>query len=361
MQVVETANKSIIKSLEKRNKMLARFEKTEDYQLTAMRTHRVSRHFHMLPFFDSSNTHLTVPRSTDSTLSIIEGILLAKFSTESDEDLLPLQLPDNSFLTLTDRSIFLSIDSGGFYKGIPSDVGIVIYDTSDLIQVHINIINMPYSSDPCQLTTPPVFLTLDQAQNFLNKIFRLYLEHKTLNSYNVCLVGHNIGNDLKALALLGVHIPDHIPILNTDIIAKSLFGKELSLESVINRLGIKRRFCFHPSVNDALYTLYAFFQLIQRPQVYTSFVEGESRKWLINSSKGYLTASQSKSLSKLSSSFAMASSEPTKSTATYRWSPGHRAADKRTASIVEWTVSEQGESPETRLSKIIKIREVEEN
>lgn len=171
-------------------------------------------------------------------------------------------------LTLSDNSIIISLDTGG--ENVASDFGLCIYDvlTKSVFKIHVGIIGMRQSKrskDMSKLMTSPLKLEVHESKKLLRFIANYYFKSKMQDEEReILIVGHNLEKDLKSMSLLGFEVPWDVFKIDTEHLARHMITSSSGskLRKVAMGLGINETKPFHPSVNDAYYTLLVLLRLL---------------------------------------------------------------------------------------------------
>ncbi|KAH3683382.1 hypothetical protein WICPIJ_005654, partial [Wickerhamomyces pijperi] len=217
--------------------------------------------------------------SSAPTMESFERLLTSSFRTNVQDDPLlkdTLTLFEStstnvSNLSMSPNSIIISLDTGG--ESLATDFGLCIYDvrSQSVLKIHVGIIGMMQSKrskDVTKLMSSPLKLQVAECKKLLRLISRYYFDLRAnQQGMNILIVGHNLEKDLKSLGLLGFHVPANIAKLDTEHLARHIISnnfkwKSSQLRKVAIGLGITESKPFHPSVNDAYYTLLVLLRLL---------------------------------------------------------------------------------------------------
>ena len=169
-------------------------------------------------------------------------------------------------LVLSDKAIVISLDTGGDVHET-TDVGFCIYDKSrnSVYKIQLDIKGRKLSRKSGimdNLLAVPLKVSPTQAQVFITRLFGHYTQLMK-GDHDVCLVGHNLERDLKSLMTLNVNVPRTLQKVDTDILCRQfLFPKGLNLGKLARELNVQETKPFHPSVNDAYYTIQVLLKLL---------------------------------------------------------------------------------------------------
>jgi hypothetical protein len=173
----------------------------------------------------------------------------------------------NMGMILSHKAIIISVDTGG--ESTVTDVGFCIYDKArnSIYKIQLDIKGRKLAKKSGvinNLFATPVKLDLLEAEQFIKRLFRYYFfDQSVLMGHDVCIIGHNLERDLKSLTMLNINVPNEIEKIDTDILCRqSLFPKGLNLRKLALALEIEETKPFHPSVNDAYYTLQVLFRIV---------------------------------------------------------------------------------------------------
>ncbi|KAH3674495.1 hypothetical protein WICMUC_003333 [Wickerhamomyces mucosus] len=176
-------------------------------------------------------------------------------------------------LYLTPNAIIMAIDTGG--ENNISDLGICIYDKlrSSVYKIQINITERKLSrksSNIENLITIPLQLSVKDCETFLRYFSNFYFrKDPKLIDKRILIVGHNLEKDLRSLRTLKFNPPDHIFKVDTDNLSRHIIKKNGStLRKLAETLYIPLSKPFHPSINDAYYTLHVLLRLMTSKKLF---------------------------------------------------------------------------------------------
>lgn len=181
-------------------------------------------------------------------------------------DNMNMNMNKSTHMALSESAVVVALDTGGGAHEV-SDVGFCIYDRARraVYTVQVDIVGRPLakkSSVAHNLLATPMKLTAAQCSAFVARLF-CHLEERAALGCDVCLVGHNLERDLKSLHRLNVRVPRAVEKVDTDILSRwCAAGRGSNLRKLAMALGVEEIKPFHPSINDAYYTLQVLLRLM---------------------------------------------------------------------------------------------------
>ncbi|CDR47642.1 CYFA0S35e00606g1_1 [Cyberlindnera fabianii] len=277
-------------------------------------TSHVSNHLKRFPFRVPSSSNGVQSSHAAASSTHFEG-LLAKFRTNAQDDGFfksntQPESPQTLAMTLSSKAIVVAIDTGGHCPTCVSDIGFCIYDklrnSVYMIQIDINGRKLSRKSGiMTNLLAIPLKLDENQTMEFASKLLWYYLVEQRRAGHDVCMVGHSLERDLKSLRALGINVPRHVPKIDTDVLCReTMFQQGLNLRKLALSLGITELKPFHPSVNDAYYTLHVLLRLVNTPQftkVPFQKLQAQHRKYMLRLDRKLVKETQKGWISQLKS------------------------------------------------------------